>query len=296
MIMSFGYCSQFDADDMESLIATAPKNNKFLLYEYWGTWGSHISSGSTLGAETTAQLEYLAAELEATLVLIKCYSQKYRGNPLGHTIFYSSDHKLKIYTSPSGAPLAIPTATQMEEATLYPEPIFLICTNGKRDKCCAIFGRKLIRELVNRGYERNLWECSHLGGHRYAPIMLTLPSGYCYGRLTTDQASEIMAYSKEDVVYAGGLRGRAGDDIKTQIADCAIRQNLEPKPADDIKILSHTQCASYHRIKAYFRNRDYLIDYRIELTEPRPASCGDEPKKGTTIRILAVSSKTSMHA
>ncbi|MBV9923283.1 MAG: hypothetical protein JOY78_20875 [Pseudonocardia sp.] len=54
------------------------------------------------------------------------------------------------------------------------DPLLLVCTHGRRDRCCALDGRALVRALVEAG-EPDVWECSHLSGHRFAPTALVLP-------------------------------------------------------------------------------------------------------------------------
>ncbi|WP_030038964.1 sucrase ferredoxin, partial [Streptomyces resistomycificus] len=56
-------------------------------------------------------------------------------------------------------------------------PLALVCTNGKRDRCCALLGRPLAAELAASGVE-GAWEVTHLGGHRFSPTLLVLPYGY----------------------------------------------------------------------------------------------------------------------
>ena len=82
------------------------------------------------------------------------------------------------------------------------DPLLLVCTHGRRDRCCALDGRALAAALA-AAEEPHVWECSHLGGHRFAPTALVLPTGYLYGHL--DPASAVAARKA-----AGGRRGRAG--------------------------------------------------------------------------------------
>lgn len=69
-------------------------------------------------------------------------------------------------------------------------PLLAVCTNAKRDQCCAVRGRDLAHQL-NVAHPGQIWETSHLGGHRFSPTLVSLPSGYLYGGpdagdLTTD--------------------------------------------------------------------------------------------------------------
>ena len=56
----------------------------------------------------------------------------------------------------------------------------LVCTNARRDQCCALLGRPLVATFVDKPPtpDTQIWETSHLGGHRFAPTFVDLPSGY----------------------------------------------------------------------------------------------------------------------
>jgi hypothetical protein len=56
----------------------------------------------------------------------------------------------------------------------------LVCTHGTRDTCCGTVGMKLVASLTAWAAGRpdvRLWRTSHLGGHRFAPTLLDLPTG-----------------------------------------------------------------------------------------------------------------------
>ena len=96
------------------------------------------------------------------------------------------------------------------------EPVTLICTNGKRDVCCAIEGRRLIDELSNIA-DHHYWECSHLGGHRYAPSVLLLPAGLVLGQIP---ATELMQTQTGNPPLAR-VRGRSCLPAPAQAAEIA---------------------------------------------------------------------------
>ena len=61
-------------------------------------------------------------------------------------------------------------------------PLLLVCTNGRRDVCCAVFGRPLAHDAaVQRPGQ--VWETSHTGGHRFSPTAVLLPWGVTLARL-----------------------------------------------------------------------------------------------------------------
>src|SRR3954467_14556578 len=55
------------------------------------------------------------------------------------------------------------------------DPLLLVCTHRRRDRCCALEGRALVKALAGAG-EPEVWECSHLSGHRFAATALVLPT------------------------------------------------------------------------------------------------------------------------
>ncbi|MDP9392751.1 MAG: hypothetical protein M3Q27_00150 [Actinomycetota bacterium] len=49
--------------------------------------------------------------------------------------------------------------------------------------CCAVSGRPLAAALT-AAYGDRVWECTHLGGDRFAGNVAVLPHGYLYGRVS----------------------------------------------------------------------------------------------------------------
>ncbi|MEO5665398.1 MAG: sucrase ferredoxin, partial [Nocardioides sp.] len=103
----------------------------------------------------------------------------------------------------------------------YDQGLWLVCTNGRRDRCCAEIGRPVAAALAARWPEET-WETTHLGGHRFSGTLLALPSGHTLGRLTIDNA---VAACVE--VEAGGVpielsRGRAGRSGVEQVRELHV--------------------------------------------------------------------------
>jgi hypothetical protein len=73
----------------------------------------------------------------------------------------------------------------------------MVCTHGSRDACCGKFGYPLYRRLselaAREGNGLRVWRCSHLGGHRFAPTLLDLPSGRVFGRVAENDAEALLA-------------------------------------------------------------------------------------------------------
>jgi hypothetical protein len=102
------------------------------------------------------------------------------------------------------------------------DPLALVCTNGKRDRCCALLGRPLATELAASGV-RGVWEVTHLGGHRFSPTVLVLPYGYAYGRAEAHTVKEALHGVQEGRVVVEGCRGCSAWERPGQAAELAVR-------------------------------------------------------------------------
>ncbi|HEY8557977.1 MAG TPA: sucrase ferredoxin, partial [Actinomycetes bacterium] len=75
-----------------------------------------------------------------------------------------------------------------EEAT---EPVYLACTNGRHDRCCATYGRPLALAL-RASHGELVWESSHVGGDRFAGNLVCLPDGHYFGRVGPADAERVV--------------------------------------------------------------------------------------------------------
>jgi hypothetical protein len=101
------------------------------------------------------------------------------------------------------------------------EPAFLVCTNGRRSACCARFGAPLAQALSAR-HPGQVWETTHVGGHRFAANLVILPHGLYYGPVGVDAATAAISAYQRGAVAPGRYRGRAGQPKPTQEAEHAL--------------------------------------------------------------------------
>ena len=100
------------------------------------------------------------------------------------------------------------------------EPVFLVCTHARRNACCARFGAPLAQALAMR-HPGQVWETTHVGGHRFAANLVILPHGLYYGPVgVTEATAAISAYAR-GTITPERYRGRAGQPKATQEAEHA---------------------------------------------------------------------------
>lgn len=97
------------------------------------------------------------------------------------------------------------------------EPLLLVCTHGRRDVCCARLGGPLARRLA-RTWPAEVWETTHVGGHRFAANLVILPHGLYYGPVAGSAAEAAIAAYERGEVLLDRYRGRAGQPQDIQQA------------------------------------------------------------------------------
>ena len=158
-------------------------------------------------------------------------------------------------------------------------PMCLVCVHGRRDRCCALHGGAVFRAIQARGVD--VWQTSHLGGHRFAACALWLPDGLMYGRLRAEHAEDFVAAHRAGEIGELNLyRGRCAYDRPTQAAEIFLRRRLRERAAEAIQWQATApESASAWEARFRLESGDEVVRVRLEDTGvERPASCGGEPE------------------
>ncbi|MBN2469171.1 MAG: hypothetical protein JXN59_00500 [Anaerolineae bacterium] len=105
---------------------------------------------------------------------------------------------------------------------LVSEPLYLVCTNGKRDRACSRDGLPVFQALAAQ-VPAGAWQSTHLGGHRFAATLLTLPDGMSYGYLTPRDVEPLVRLAQAGRVDVPHLRGRTCYSRPVQAAEYYLR-------------------------------------------------------------------------
>ncbi len=122
----------------------------------------------------------------------------------------------------------------------HSEPIYLVCTHGSKDACCAVRGRPLAAALAALRPDET-WECSHLGGDRFAPNLVCLPHGLFYGHVgPIDAGGVVEAYERGELAMPF-LRGRSGTPEEGQAADFLLRERIGLRDIDALSFVGSVE-------------------------------------------------------
>lgn len=166
-------------------------------------------------------------------------------------------------------------------------PLVLVCAHGRRDACCARLGPPLYEALGAHLPAASLWQASHLGGHRFAPNVVVLPSGVQLGRISVADAGDVTAALAAGRIPLDRYRGRTLYAAPVQAAEIAVRRSLSLDGIGDLRLLSHE--AGVVRFAAGGRETTVRVE---ETPGPTvPASCGAEPEQvpGWSARVESTS-------
>jgi hypothetical protein len=224
----------------DSPVATAAPAQRWILIEQPGPWGRNALAESRFDQAVAPLLARRSRAENVRLLLVRRPGGRladsgrrwaYADSRPGHEGLWWS-----VRTSDADLLEAPWDGTVGERA---PGPVYLICTHGGHDACCALRGRPLARALPAPG-PADVWECSHLGGDRFAANAVVLPHGFYYGQVPGDGADLVAAHSRGQVVLPW-LRGRAGVPPPAQAAQHAARGDLGLLGVDDLPVVAVSQ-------------------------------------------------------
>ena len=259
-------CSAVSRIAGEPLAGSAPQARLWVLLEQPGPWGHDAVLQSHLDESIGHRLKAWVADRPVRLGMMRRPGHHADvGGPRSVLIADTDPSASWLVQHPITDPRELLTLDLDELLTTPPTsarrdtPTLLICTNARRDRCCALFGRPLAGELA-RSYAGQVWETSHLGGHRFAPTMLSLPDGYLYGG--PEAASMTTA----------ACRGRSSLTPDAQAAEIAALSHLgarHPTP------LAMTQLGDglWRAATADGRTTVDVKVERVDGTPPRQESC-----------------------
>jgi hypothetical protein len=279
----------------EPLVGTASVVRSWLLLEHPGPWGRDAFVDARLP-------EGLARELRA-----RCRASGVRPLLVRRAAVAGDGSKVTCFAIRSGPepPRVQRTALERIEDALeldldalgrgrplelesHDAALFLVCTHGRHDPCCAERGRPLARALASALPDQT-WESSHFGGDRFAANVIAFPHGFYFGRVPPANAETLARAYLDGRLALEHLRGRSCHSMAVQAAEHELRVSAGLDGVDDVEL--EDSASTGEGVSARFRTPRGRFEVRlaIEESEPQLLTCrSSAEERAPAYRALAV--------
>lgn len=292
------FCSDIAREHNLPLHASATRGDLWLMVEYDSPWEGKAFEQSTLPENVKDYLQGVAipGAKTRTLMIRQESSRQRQGirffmahtDPLSPRLF---EFELNDYTDLLDLDLsALASGDIQAPAALRETPVYLVCTNGKRDLCCARYGVE-IYNVLNAEIGEAVWQSSHIGGHNKAPNTLFFPYGVEYGHTSPEDILRLVHSYQQGQVGLEHYRGRVCFDIPSQAAEHLWREktgildlpglrvvSLEPSGDDQWQAVVESVQGTHRHQFTFHRHRS-----EVHI----PASCGQDKQSAISSFHLA---------
>ncbi|MBR7744735.1 sucrase ferredoxin [Phycicoccus sp. BSK3Z-2] len=279
-------CSAAARHRGEPLGGTAPVASRWLLIEHQGPWAKQPLETPPLAGRVGQEIEAICASFGGRALLVR--RQGRRALDPGAPQWFAVDTVRGCRTRgtwrtaddllAAARSLGVELSSCDEDA----DPMFLVCTQGTRDACCAVRGRPIVAAL-DRRWPDEVWECTHLGGHRFAGTMLVLPEGACYGYLDTAGVPALVEAHLDGRVDGRHLRGVTRWEPAVQAAQARVLAEYGPAGLDEavpgrVETDAESGVTRVEILGGGPVPERVVVDVRPEEQTDAPLSCGAAAK------------------
>jgi hypothetical protein len=269
-------CSESSAERGEPLGATASRADHWILLEYRRLWSRDVLPGSGLTDEVKAHLRrQLAALPRSRLLFVK---RPERRDSEGIALFFGATGErggrlhgleLEAYDDVRRVDMAA-ALTGGAPAGEPVERLLVVCTHGKRDRCCALHGRPLYETLRRSAHGEAVWQSTHVGGDRFAGNLVALPDGLYFGRVGPRDAAALVEEVAAGRIPLERYRGRSAFGFPVQAAERRVREETGLRGLADLR-LSGGERTGRDAWRVVFHTepdgREHELDVREEHSE-----------------------------
>ena len=279
----------------DGLVGTASTVRSFLLVEHAGSWGVDALRDARLPEGLGDHLARSGRRAGVRVLLVRRTGR--RPERSGIRVFAAraagADSWLEAGTLGSvddvrGLDLGALGEGRSPGLDPYAGPLVAVCTHGRHDACCAELGRPVALALARSRHAADVWECSHIGGDRFAGNLLVLPRGLYYGRVDPDAALAVVDAASEGRVSLDHLRGRSDVSMPVQAAEIHVRRLLDLRGLDDVHPTAARTQGDLTTVTLDAGDRTVRVEVRRVLEAAQRLTCGalrDNPVPRYEVRV-----------
>lgn len=231
-------CAARARERSDPLAGTALHVRRFLLVEHQGPWPFHALEAEGLDPDVVARLVGATREVGARTILIRRPGRRtVQSGRRAWAVVDVRDGRVRWGAWTDPVDLLEARAVLREDsggAAWSDEVAVLVCAHGRHDTCCAVRGRPVAAALAER-FGDAVWECSHVGGDRFAANVVLVPDGTYYGGLDADTAVGVVEQHLAGRVTTAALRGSSALPPVAQAAAVAVHERWGPAGPRDVR-------------------------------------------------------------
>jgi hypothetical protein len=231
------FCSLRSAENREALFGTVARIRSWLLIEYPYIWRRQAVQQSSLSEEIRHRMTALAErrifvrQSHTPEPVIRCFQVRSSEGDAAMVRIEAPD-----YDTLAAGFDELPRSN-------VTEPLYAVCTHGTHDKCCAKFGIPVFcafRDLT----PATAWQCSHIGGDRFAANVVVFPYGIYYGRVGYADARQIVEQTARGHIVLEHYRGRCCYTRPLQAAEYFARRESGRTAISDFRLVAKTSAGA----------------------------------------------------
>ncbi|WP_394436513.1 sucrase ferredoxin [Streptomyces sp. SGAir0957] len=289
------FCADAALERGDALAGTAPYGSVWVLVEYRGGWPPNGFDGLDLAPEIKGIVFGAARNVRARILLIRRHGRLLPGDgPRRWAVLRrggdGTERQVWGTWSRDQDLTGIVHALDAPGEPGHP-PVVLVCAHGLHDVCCAVRGRPVGRVLSER-WPHLVWECTHVGGDRFAANVVVLPDGVYYGGLGPSSAVTTVGEHLADRVHATHLRGYTDLFPPQQAALAAVLRHAGPAGRHAYAVTSTDRDDDLWRIRLTGRPplaSVFDVEVRSRRTPPYRLTChGKSPSSAMTYEVTSV--------
>lgn len=267
------------------MLATASQVHGWVLVEVRGAWGEDAIHRSALGEHVPVDWK---DQLKRRHVRAVCIRSHLRAQAQNVRLYACGVRRPGRGTAPlwtRDVPSLAVVVAAMDDLRLHRDEatgwrrvdhkIILVCTNSRHDQCCANRGRPLIRALRETRWADHVWECSHIGGDRFAANIVVLPDSIYFGRVEPDSVVSLLEMLDAGRIDLDRFRGRTSLSLAEQAVEHFVRHELGVDGLDAVAIEGRGADGAFD-VRVDERSARVRIERRM-VSVPEPLTCSGRP-------------------
>ncbi|MDQ0983095.1 sucrase ferredoxin [Streptomyces sp. V2I9] len=272
------FCADAARERDDPFAGTAPYGTVWVLIEFRRGWPANGYDGLALDPGTKA-LVYSAAQAHRARILLVRRHGRHRPDDGGRWAVLRHDGFGGLRQRWGGwhrdEDLARIAAALDSPGEPGLPPVVLVCAHGTHDTCCAVRGRPVGAVLSDR-WPDLVWECTHVGGDRFAANVVVVPDGVYYGNLDARSAVTVVEEHLADRIHADHLRGYTTLRPPQQAAVAGLLGRFGPASRYAYDVIGTVRDQQGWRIRVRDRAdraRGFDVEVRARRTPPHRLTC-----------------------